>query len=190
MKQDEIRKLLEKFGNDLSHHNIEVRKWINNKKENFNNLPCEMLPIRHAQSCDNYRNKCEFSIGMDEVTNLKTVGFRIGSYENGTIGVAPIENLKHIPNIMKDVVKVFELFVRSSKLDVFNAELQTGHFRQLCVRLGMDNQLMIIVGIHPQQLSSNEVTAFKKELILFFTEHEDGKKANISSLYYQEIVKR
>lgn len=190
IKQEEIKKLLKKLGNDLLHHNKEIITWMDSQKEHFNGLPCELLPIRHAQSCDNYRNKCEFSIGMDEVTKLKTIGFRIGSYDKGTIGVAPIENLKHIPHAMKNVVKIFEKFVRNSKLDIFNPELQTGHFRQLCVRLGMENELMIIVGIHPQNLSPEEIGKFKKDLITFFIEDEDGKKANVASLYYQEIVKK
>lgn len=53
-----------------------------------------------------YRNKCEFTVGIDEETNLPTVGFRIGSYVNGTTGVGPINDLIHIPQAMKTAVGV------------------------------------------------------------------------------------
>lgn len=53
-----------------------------------------------------YRNKCEFTVGIDEETNLSTVGFRIGSYVNGTTGVGPIDDLVHIPPQMKTAVNV------------------------------------------------------------------------------------
>lgn len=54
-----------------------------------------------------YRNKCEFTVGMNEETELPTVGFRIGSYVNGTTGVGPIDELVHIPFAMTNAAKVF-----------------------------------------------------------------------------------
>lgn len=46
---------------------------------------------------------------MNEETNLATVGFRIGSYVNGTTGVGPIDDLIHIPAAMKKAAKVSTL---------------------------------------------------------------------------------
>ena len=53
-----------------------------------------------------YRNKCEFTVGLSEENKLPTVGFRIGSYVNGITGVGPVDELPHIPDAMKFVVKV------------------------------------------------------------------------------------
>ncbi|XP_066257719.1 tRNA (uracil-5-)-methyltransferase homolog A [Euwallacea similis] len=188
IKQDEVRKMLQNLANDLSSQNILIRKYINSQKEKYDGLPCELLNIRYSDQIDGYRNKCEFSVGINPETQLPTVGFRIGAYANGKTGVGPVEDLRHIPDSMKIVVTVFQKFVRSSKLKVFNAEFHTGHFRQLSVR-SAQNQLMIVVGIHPQDLCTQEISDFKAELITFFSEGI-GKQANVTSLYYQEIVKK
>lgn len=45
-------------------------------------------------------------MGINEETGLPTVGFRIGSYVNGTTGVGPIDDLIHIPPVMKIAVNV------------------------------------------------------------------------------------
>lgn len=167
----------------------------------------------HNNFC-RYRNKCEFTVGIDEETNLPTVGFRIGSYVNGTIGVGPVDSLIHIPDSMKLaakvniyyklteiylvidsslnnfilVLKVFQDFVRSSDLQVFNPEFHTGHFRQLMARSAPD-QLMLVIGIHPQDLNEEKLNEFKKDVVDFFI-NRNGKIANVTSLYYQKIVKK
>ncbi|XP_076265796.1 tRNA (uracil-5-)-methyltransferase homolog A [Rhynchophorus ferrugineus] len=187
-KEKEIKTILKRLGNDLSHYNIELRKWIEKQKEKYNGLPCELMNIRYSEFKDEYRNKCEFTIGVDQETNLPIVGFRIGSYVNGEVEVAPVHNLKHIPNSMKIAVDLFQQFVRSSKLQVFNPELHSGHFRQLCIRIASE-QLMLIVGIHPQDLGEDQITEFKEQLVDYFANGE-GKKAMVTSLYYQEIVKK
>ncbi|XP_018561203.1 tRNA (uracil-5-)-methyltransferase homolog A [Anoplophora glabripennis] len=188
LKQEDIKTVLKRLGSDLVHHNPELRKWIDKQRSAYNGLPCNLRDIRFVKEIDGYRNKCEFSVGIDEETNLPTVGFRIGSYVNGTTGVAPVEDLLHIPDSMKIAVKVFQDYVRASNLKVFSPEFQTGHFRQLMAR-SASGQLMLVVGIHPQNLNDDEVTGFKKSLVDFFSVG-DGKKANVTSLYYQKLVKK
>lgn len=73
-------------------------------------------------------------------------------------------------------------------MKVFDAEIQTGHFRQLTVRLA-EKQLMIIVGIHPQNLSEEELKDFKRSLVEYFS-NGPGKEAEVTSLYYETIVKK
>lgn len=48
---------------------------------------------------------------------------------------------------------------------------------------------MLIVGIHPQNLSKADVDKFKSDLKEFFSEGE-GRDACVTSLYYQEIRKK
>lgn len=52
-------------------------------------------------------------MGINEETGLPTVGFRIGSYVNGTTGVGPIDDLIHIPSAMKLAVSVSTINVLS-----------------------------------------------------------------------------
>ncbi|XP_050294370.1 tRNA (uracil-5-)-methyltransferase homolog A [Anthonomus grandis grandis] len=187
-KQDGIKTTLRKLGNELSHQNIELRKYIEQQKEKYDGLPCELLGIKYSDQINGYRNKCEFSVGINPKTKLATVGFRIGAYVDGITGVGPVEHLAHIPDSMKIAVKVFEDFVRSSSLEVYNAEHQTGHFRQLTVRSAID-QLMVVVGIHPQNLEPANIETLKEQLIEFFS-IGPGKDAKVTSLYYEEIVKK
>ncbi|KAJ8972630.1 hypothetical protein NQ314_000086 [Rhamnusium bicolor] len=189
-----FEKILKKLGSELVHHNPELQKWIDKQKCVYE-LPCELADTRYAEQSDGYRNKCEFSIGIDEETNLPTVGFRVGSYVKGTVSVGPVESLIHIPESMKIAVKVtyknegvFQDYVRVSDLKVFSPEFQTGHFRQLMARSAPD-QLMLVVGIHPQELSEEVLSEFKKSLVEYFHTGE-GAKANVTSLYYQKVVKK
>lgn len=186
IKQNEIKNVLRKLSKSLSQMNPELRDWLKKQNEAHDGLPCKLLDIRSVNEdrLDGYRNKCEFSVGIDEEQNASTVGFRIGKYANGLTSVGPIENLKHIPDIMKTVVKHFQDFVRSSDLQVFNPELQTGHFRQLCVRSATE-QCMVIVGIHPQDLNTDDLKKFKESLKDFASKHTE-----ITSMYYQAITKR
>ncbi|XP_044760010.1 tRNA (uracil-5-)-methyltransferase homolog A [Coccinella septempunctata] len=188
LKEQNIRTIIEKLGKELLHSSPELRLWITKQKLVNNGLICPIEVIKHADKIDGYRNKCDFSFGIDEETKLPVVGFRLSSYAHGSISVGPVENLRHIPNEMKKLCKVFENFVQQSKLEVFNAEIQCGHFRQLTVRLA-DKQLMIIVGIHPQNLSEEELKDFKGDLVEYFS-NGPGKDTGVTSLYYETIVKK
>lgn len=49
--------------------------------------------------------------------------------------------------------------------------------------------LMLVVGMHPQDLSEDNLNEFKKSMIDYFS-NGDGKSANVTSLYYQKMVKK
>ncbi|CAH1115940.1 unnamed protein product [Phaedon cochleariae] len=188
LKLEDIKEVLRKMGNNLAHGNPELQKWIEKQRSLHNGLPCELQDIKFSEVIEGYRNKCEFTVGIDEDTGLPTVGFRLGSYVNGTTGVGPVDDLVHIPQSMKTAVKLFQDYVRNSQLRVFSPEFHTGHFRQLMVRSASD-QLMLVVGLHPQDLNAEELDAFKKDLIDYFSTG-GGKEAKVTSLYYQKIVKK
>ncbi|CAG9773523.1 unnamed protein product [Ceutorhynchus assimilis] len=187
-KQEQVKSILTKLANDLSHQNLEIKSYIEAQKKKYDGLPCELMQIKHCDQIDGYRNKCEFSVGVNPETNLPTVGFRIGAYVNGTTGVAPVDHLRHIPESMKLAVRVSQDFIRSSNLEVFNAEFQTGHFKQITARVAPD-QLMVIIGIHPQNLDTARIDELKNNLIKYFSEGP-GKEARVTSLFYEEIVKK
>lgn len=48
---------------------------------------------------------------------------------------------------------------------------------------------MLVFGIHPQDLKSDAIAKFKTDVVQYFTEG-DGKEANVTSMYYQEITKK
>lgn len=44
---------------------------------------------------------------MNEENGLKTIGFRFGSYVQGTTNVGSVTNLPHVSDMMKNIVQVF-----------------------------------------------------------------------------------
>jgi tRNA (uracil-5-)-methyltransferase len=87
-------------------------------------------------------------------------------------------------------LQTFEKFVQASDLGVFNPETHEGYWRQLMVRLSTgSDQLMLVVGMHPQTLSQEEFKKVKDDLKGFF-ENGEGKTCNVASLYFQHIMRR
>lgn len=189
LKETNIRNLLKDLTDKLYNASgKDIKSWIDEKKEKNDGLVCYMENIKYASKTDGYRNKCSFSFGLNEASEPK-VGFRLSSYARGNIDVGPIDELRHIPEEMKLVCKQFEKFAKTASLQVFHAELQTGHYKQLTLRLASNNQLMLIIGINPQNLDESTLSDFKKSLVEFFSEGE-GKVANVTSLYYEMIIKK
>lgn len=59
-----------------------------------------------------YRNKCEFLVGVGVDGKDNTVGCRLGKYKGGTCAVAAPFDTVHIPKATKQVVKAFQEFIR------------------------------------------------------------------------------
>lgn len=51
----------------------------------------------------------EFDLGKSDKEDKVVIGFRLSSYAAGSTAVGPIDNLCHIPDKMKVVVKVSSL---------------------------------------------------------------------------------
>ncbi|XP_046593625.1 tRNA (uracil-5-)-methyltransferase homolog A [Neodiprion lecontei] len=189
LKENEIKSVLKKLGQQMSKENSDLTDWIESQKGLHQGLLCDVQPILRADMIDGYRNKCEFTIGKSEMSGTVTIGFRLSSYAAGCTAVGPVEDLKHIPQRMIDAVKVFEGFVRKSKLDVFDPVNHSGYWRQVTARTSRSDQLMLIVTIHPQDLNQGQLIQLKAEIREFFNSDE-GAKANVTSLYFQTITRR
>ncbi|XP_053668535.1 tRNA (uracil-5-)-methyltransferase homolog A [Anopheles marshallii] len=188
-KQSEMENVLQKFGKELWSTIPTLRVFVEKQRQEHGGLPCAFEPIRPSPMQDEYRNKCEFSIGKD-AQGVKRVGFRVGSYSNGFLEVESIAQLKHIPNCMKQAVALFEEFVQNSPFDVYSAETYQGYFRQMTVRMShATGQVMVIVGVHLQSLSEDEQKGLKTAIVECLTS-EMGKKAGICSIHFEVIQKR
>ncbi|KAL4148973.1 hypothetical protein QTP88_003102 [Uroleucon formosanum] len=171
-----------------------ILNWLKKQQNENNGLPCELLQIQSlkddSEKCIGYRNKCEFTIGMDVENKEPVVGFRVGAYNQGKTSVAPIDNISNVPQRMKDVVKCFQDLVRSSKLPVFDPENYTGHWRQLTVRLSLKTeQLMLICVVHTENMEESALNSLKQLILSYFTEGA-GTDCKVDSLYFQKAKKR
>lgn len=59
-----------------------------------------------------YRNKCEFVIGVGADGEDKTVGFRLGKYKGGSCAVVSPSETTHVSFEAKRVVQEFQRFIR------------------------------------------------------------------------------
>jgi len=59
-----------------------------------------------------YRNKCEFVIGVGADGEDKTVGFRLGKYKGGSCAVVSPSETTHVSSEAKRVVQEFQQFIR------------------------------------------------------------------------------
>lgn len=59
-----------------------------------------------------YRNKCEFLIGIGANGEDKTIGFRLGKYKGGSVAVVEPSDTIHVPTEAKRVVSEFQKYIR------------------------------------------------------------------------------
>ncbi|XP_011300538.1 tRNA (uracil-5-)-methyltransferase homolog A [Fopius arisanus] len=188
IKFKEIRSVVEKLGQTIWKQNAPLSKWIQQQEIKNDGLICELLPILSADETEEYRNKCEFTVGKSRDGKEIVIGFRLSSYAAGSTAVGPIDDLCHIPKSMKTAVKLFQEFIRDSKLEPYDPVNHQGYWSQITARTTRLNHLMLIIVIHPQELSDGELTTLKESICRFF--EEEGKEANVTSLYFQTITRR
>ncbi|XP_049873164.1 tRNA (uracil-5-)-methyltransferase homolog A [Pectinophora gossypiella] len=190
LKEKEIKHILMKFDNEIWKIAKERRTSIEAQRKNHNGLSFELKPIQKSPVTEGYRNKCEFTVGIDEETKLPTVGFRLGSYATGTVAVAPIQSLIHISEPTKKAVLLFQEFVRASGLAPFSPADYSGHWRCLTVRHSHHSgDIMLIVTMHPQDLTPEGLGKIKKELAEHFSSDE-SVACNVKSVYFELFTKR
>lgn len=79
---------------------------------------------------------------------------------------------------------MLEEFIKNTELKPFDPVDHSGYWRQVTVRSTLRNDLMVIVGMHPQDLSSEKLGELQLQLKTFF-ETGNGVQARVTSLYLQ-----
>ncbi|KFD61647.1 hypothetical protein M514_26166 [Trichuris suis] len=139
--------------------------------------------IRPSPKQDSYRNKCEFSVGYNN--GSAEVGFRLTRHRQGCT-VAPVDDCKHIPTMMKSVVSRFRNFILSSDRPPYDVDTKQGFWRMLTVRC-YQMDILIVVTVNPSGLDQTSIAKVKRELVDHFL-YQDMVSFRISSVYYQELV--
>ncbi|KFD50350.1 hypothetical protein M514_08732 [Trichuris suis] len=139
--------------------------------------------IRPSPKQDSYRNKCEFSVGYNN--GSVEVGFRLTRHKEGCT-VAPVDDCKHIPVVMKSIVRHFRDFILSSDRPPYDVDTKQGFWRMLTVRC-YQMDILIVVAVNPFGLDQTAIAKVKRELVDHFL-HQDMTSFRVSSVYYQELV--
>lgn len=166
----------------------EFQRELNKANESPTILDIQHKPIVPSPDSTAYRNKVEFTVGRDANGEV-CVGNRSGSYVSGNLEVENAENLKIAPEKMKIAAKYFEDFIKNSKWNPFNPENNEGNWKQLTARLNND-ELMLIVGINPQNITPEEIENLQKEIVEFFTDDKKRNELSLKSMYYEDLSQR
>ncbi|XP_030073598.1 tRNA (uracil-5-)-methyltransferase homolog A [Microcaecilia unicolor] len=189
MKEQECEQVLQKLTKEIGNNNKALLPWLVMQKQKYNKVCCPLEGVKPSPVQTEYRNKCEFLIGVGANQQDKTVGCRLGKYKGGTCAVVEPFDTIHIPAITKKVVKAFQDYIRLTPYSVYSPETYEGHWKQLTVRTTRKGQIMVIAYFNPQKLSKEELRELKMSLAKYFTE-EAGKDSGVTSLYFVEEGQR
>ncbi|KAI1901075.1 hypothetical protein AGOR_G00056400 [Albula goreensis] len=182
-KEQEVEAVLQRLAREIGNNNKAMLPWLFVQKEKYNKMCCQLEPIRPSPVQTDYRNKCEFLIGMGADGEDKTVGFRLGKYKGGSCAVVSPSETIHVPAEVKRVVKDFQDYIRTTPFSVYSPETYEGHWKQLTVRTSRTGEIMIMVFFNPQKLQEEELKELKGSLRQYFTEGA-GKESGVTSLYF------
>ncbi|KAI7899941.1 S-adenosyl-L-methionine-dependent methyltransferase [Cokeromyces recurvatus] len=144
-------------------------------------LPCEVLDPVPSPQTNGYRTKCEFTIGKD-LDGEPTVGFLLGLYREGVTSVLDPSECLHIPDIAKKIAKAMCDYIRQSGLPVYDRVTKEGYWRTLMTKTQSTGDILVLVQMRDEDLSSERVEEIKKDLIRFWNE-ESGVK--VTTLLFQ-----
>ncbi|XP_053327305.1 tRNA (uracil-5-)-methyltransferase homolog A [Spea bombifrons] len=187
MKGDECENVLQKLIKEIGHsYKTHLTRWFDQKQIN---VYCPLEGVKPSPAQTEYRNKCEFLVGISANQEDKTVGCRLGKYKGGTCAVVEPYDTIHIPAVTKKVVKAFQEYIRTTPYACYSPESYEGHWKQLTVRSSRKGQVMAIVYFHPQKLSKETLAELKSSLATYFIEGS-GKDSGVTSLYFVEEGQR
>ncbi|XP_058101799.1 zinc finger CCCH domain-containing protein 24 isoform X2 [Magnolia sinica] len=113
---------------------VPLPEWIHKSRE-IGGLPCKLEGILESPLVDGYRNKCEFSVGYS-LQGKRTVGYMLGNFREGITAVEEPVDCLNVSKICCKYALIFQEFLQSSTLPIWNRIDNTGFWRQLTVREG------------------------------------------------------
>uniref|UniRef100_A0A673J785 tRNA (uracil(54)-C(5))-methyltransferase n=1 Tax=Sinocyclocheilus rhinocerous TaxID=307959 RepID=A0A673J785_9TELE len=125
-KEKEVEGVLQKLTREIGNNNKAMLPWLFVQKEKYNKICCPLEAIRPSPVQTEYRNKCEFVIGVGADGEDKTVGFRLGKYKGGSCAVVSPSETTHVSSEAKRVVQGFQQFIRTTPYAVYSPETYEG----------------------------------------------------------------
>ncbi|XP_027177251.1 zinc finger CCCH domain-containing protein 24 isoform X1 [Coffea eugenioides] len=113
---------------------VPLPEWVLKSRE-IGGLPCKLEGIIESPVVNEYRNKCEFSVGYSLQGKL-TVGFLLGNFREGVTAVQEPVDCPNVSRIASRYAAIFQEFLTHSSFPIWNRLNNTGFWRQLTVREG------------------------------------------------------
>lgn len=185
--KDQIAQLFEEARNGTRHlgevlvsHNPELVGWWHNQLQKHKGDALLLQKVVGSPVVDGYRNKYDFKIGIDPDSKQPVVGLKLDYQSDFAISVKPGDEFKQFPESMKNVIQLFDSYIKASEHAPFTSS--TGHWRNVVVRVGSNEEILVMVVFHPRELSPESVQAVRDDLVDFFVNRE-GKDCGVISLY-------
>ena len=161
-------------------------------------LFCKLEDIVPSPVIDAYRNKCEFSIGIDSKGEV-AIGHLMGKYTAGEVTVESIQDCPHVPAIAKSLSKKLSDFITSYSPQQPSASVteaahpykpydkrdHSGFWRLFIVRNSFETkQAMCLIQVSGKGKTEEELNAFRSALKQYWREqvvdNAEWKSANDS----------
>merc|ERR1711971_1090714 len=99
-----------------------------------------------ATSLEGYRNKCEFTIGLNEAKEAE-VGLVARALADSSLQVASCQDAPHVPTPMKQLCLAVRDVVRASPFPVYERRrgAKDGVWRLLMARLSTAGEMLVLV---------------------------------------------
>lgn len=168
----DMSKQLLKMSQNMRDDAPKLYDWI---KKN-DKICCQFDGVEKSPVLIGYRNKCEFNISRDGA-----IGFKIGRYKSGSERVCrPPDNCPILTKVMFTIIDSFQGYLREkSALKCYDLVTHEGNYRQITVRCNSNDQYLIIIDLHPQDLTEDELN----EEIARIVEHFKTGVEQIVSIY-------
>lgn len=152
-----------KFSQDLP-KDAPIRLWATKNS----GLACPLDGVEPSAVLNGYRNKCEFNVGTDGV-----VGLRMGRYRNGSSTIVePPKSCPIFNEIMFRVADAIQDFLQTpgrTKIMGYDHVKHVGHIKQLTVRTNQNKECLVMVDIHPQELTEADLEKETKSIVDMLT---------------------
>jgi tRNA (uracil-5-)-methyltransferase len=161
-------------------------KWLKAGRKENSGKPCFLNEMVPSPVIEGYRNKCEFTFGLDLDGN-RTLGFLLGNFKNGINTVINSNICLNVSPSAKSIVNVLEKCCKDSKYNVYDKVAQIGFWRSALVRTALNGDSMILVQVHPSNLSSVDLDT-ELNRIKDYVVHECScltPVTTLKSLYFQ-----
>lgn len=138
-------------------------------------------PIVPSPIQNGYRNKCEFAIGKNSEGEV-SVGFSMGLYRDGVVAIESADKCLHVSPKSLEIQAKFKEYLQPllEEFPVYDRQDKSGIWRLLVVRHQSNGQVMVMVQIHPQNLTEEQLERISSSLVEFFSSIE-----GVESIYWQ-----